>query len=92
MLLLTIYGKKICDDSVRLNLLPALMGGHICTDEERLLFSLPPKLGGLGIPIFKLISDREYNYSRPLTQSSIAVIKQQTQQQTDVTTNVRKMI
>ena len=79
------------DDAVRLNLLPALMGGHICTDEERLLFSLPPKLGGLGIPIFKLISDREYYYSRKLTESTIAVIKQQTQQETDVTENFRKV-
>ena len=79
------------DDAVRLNLLPALMGGHICTDEERLLFSLPPKLGGLGIPIFKLISDREYYYSRKLTESTIAVIKQQTLQETDVTENFRKV-
>ena len=55
---------------------------------------MPTKLGGLGIPIFKLISDREYyivhTNNRALTESTKAVIKQQ-QQETDVTVNIRRV-
>ena len=41
---------KTIDNAIRLNLLPALLVGHIFTDNEVQLLSLPPKLGGLGIP------------------------------------------
>ena len=38
-------------------------GGINCSDIERKLMSLPPKLGGLGIPIFSEIADQEFNNS-----------------------------
>ena len=32
--------------------IPAVTEGHVCSDDERKLLSLPVRLGGLGIPIF----------------------------------------
>ena len=38
-----------------------------CSDIERKLMLLPPKLGGMGIPIFSSIADREYEFSQMLS-------------------------
>jgi hypothetical protein len=38
--------------STRSSSLPAIFGFHFCTAEERRMISLPPKEGGLHIPIF----------------------------------------
>ena len=48
------------DGIVQTELIPAITGGITCSEEERKLLSLPPKLGGLGIPIFSTISDAEF--------------------------------
>ena len=40
--------KKI-DEAVRYNLIPAIIGGHIINDAERVMFLLPTRLGGLGL-------------------------------------------
>ena len=37
------------EDAIRNQLIPALMEGRSVTDDERLLLSLPPRLGGMGI-------------------------------------------
>ena len=37
------------EESIRHRFIPAITGGHIVNDEERVLLSLPPRLGGLGI-------------------------------------------
>ena len=54
---------KKFDDVVSTEFLPAITGGINCSDIERKLMSLPPKLGGLGIPIFSEITDQEFNNS-----------------------------
>ena len=47
---------KVIDDTF----IPAITEGHYCSKDERLLLSLPVKLGGLGIPIFSQLSKTEY--------------------------------
>ena len=34
-----------------------------CTDELRTIFALPPRFGGLGIPVMLEVADNEYEYS-----------------------------
>ena len=46
----------------------AITEGHICTEDERKLMSLPVKMGGLGIPIFSEICSREFSASHRITQ------------------------
>eukprot|EP00794_Sanderia_malayensis_P019271 gene19271-biopygen16156 len=65
---------KVIDDTF----IPAITEGHICSKDERLLLSLPVKLGGLGIPIFSQLSKIEYQNSRKLTEQSSSKIKDQT--------------
>ena len=43
---------KQIDEAVRHRLIPSLTGGHIMNNQERVLFSLPPHLGGMGMKIF----------------------------------------
>lgn len=68
------------EDAMRTIFIPAIMDGHICSDNERLLFSLPPKLGGLGLTIFSDISDIEYANSKLLTAglTDLIVVQNQT--------------
>ena len=47
------------DDIITNKLIPALTDGHICSDSERVLLGLPIRMGGLGVPIFSKIFDRE---------------------------------
>ena len=58
---------KPIKDTIRNELIPALTGGHICSDNERKLLSLPSRYGGLGIPIFTLCAQQEYVNSRKVT-------------------------
>jgi len=58
---------KAIDEVIATKLIPAISGGIIPNDVERSLFSLPPSFGGLGIPIFSEISEREFNNSQMLT-------------------------
>ena len=50
---------------IRYSFIPAITDGHIRNDEERLILMLPPRLGGLGIPITS--ADQEYNNSLKVT-------------------------
>ena len=43
--------------------IPALTDGHICSKEERLLFSLLSKQGELALPIFSVRAKSEYENS-----------------------------
>ena len=65
------------EDTIRNTFLPALLNGHICNDEERRLFSLPVKQGGLAIqnPIGR--SPIEYYNSREATAAMVEKVKQQ---------------
>ena len=48
---------RYIDDVITKEFILAIAGGIKCSENERNLLSLPPKLGGLGIPIFSETSD-----------------------------------
>ena len=54
--------KKI-DEVVRQKLIPAIVGVHIINDAERVMLSLPKRLGGLGLKIFAETAENEYKDS-----------------------------
>ena len=66
--------------SIRHSLIPALFNGYECSDIERQLFSLPPKLGGLGIHIPTIRCQEEYEASRVITKDMIEKVKSQDSQ------------
>ena len=47
--------------------IPGITDGHICSDTERKLLSLPTRFGGLAIPILYEPAEVEYSNSRKLT-------------------------
>ena len=55
------------ENCIRDSFIPAIMNGHKCNDEERLILTLPPRLGGLGIPNPVTSADQEYNNSLKVT-------------------------
>ena len=58
---------KQVDEVVRHHLIPALVGGHIINDKERIMLSLPPRLGGLGLKIFEEEAESNYQDSMNVT-------------------------
>eukprot|EP00794_Sanderia_malayensis_P018637 gene18637-biopygen15703 len=65
------------EDVIRHKLIPALCEGRSCSDDERLLLSLPVKLGGLGIPDLTKIAAFEYDVSKSITeQCTKSIIRQ----------------
>ena len=54
------------EDAIRNQLIPALMEGRSVTDDERLLLSLPPRLGGIGIVNPTSLSYLEYDQNHLL--------------------------
>ena len=50
---------KQLDDVTRTEFIPAITGGINIHDIERRLMSLPPRFGGLGIPIFSESAHKE---------------------------------
>ena len=67
------------DDVISTEFIPAITGGINCSTVERNL-SLPPKFGGLGIPIFSEISQTEYANSIMVTENLKKQIIQQNRQ------------
>ena len=59
---------KQLDEVVSTKFIPAVTGGIQPNNVERNLFSLPPSQGGLGIPIFSELADREFTNSALLTE------------------------
>ena len=57
---------KRLDEVITTEFIPTITGGINCSDIEKKLMSLPPKLGSKGIPIFSDIADREYEFSQML--------------------------
>ena len=74
------YQLRRLDEVIKTDFIPAITDGIICNEAERKLLSLPPKLGGLGIPIFSEISDFEFENSVKLTENLCAKIVQQSRQ------------
>ena len=57
--------------------IPSITGGHICSNDERVLLSVPARFGGLGIPLFHENAGIEFENSRKLTSSLTDLIKDQ---------------
>ena len=55
-------------------LIPSITGGHICTDNERDLLSLPPRYGGLGLNIITQTAVFEHQNSKKMTQNLKKII------------------
>ena len=70
---------KPLEEVIRFYFIPAITGGHLCSDNERLLTSLPIRFGGLDIPCFHNEAIYEYENSRKLTSSLSELIKEQNQ-------------
>ena len=56
------------EDCIRNKFIPAIVGRAV-SDTERLIFSLPTKLGGLNIPNPVSFASKEYEWSRRLTET-----------------------
>ena len=71
---------KQLNDVIRTEFIPATTGGINCSDTERRLMSLPPRFGGLGIPIFSESAQKEYEFSIILSKDlTTKIINQQPQ-------------
>ena len=84
----TIFGAsaqlKRLDEVVQSEFIPAITGGVLCNKMERKLIALPPKLGGLGIPIFDKLTNDEFENSIKLTECcSTKIINQMHQYEPD---------
>ena len=44
------------EEVIRFKFIPSIAGGHICSSDKPVLLSLPARLGGLGIPLFHVLS------------------------------------
>ena len=55
------------ENAIRFKLLPALLEGRICTDDERSLLSLPVRLGGKGLINVVAIADAKHENSKQAT-------------------------
>ena len=51
---------KPLEDLIRFNFIPAITDGHLCSDNNPILLSLPLRFGGLAIPLFH--NDAKYEY------------------------------
>ena len=70
---------KPLENEIRLRLIPALLEGRMCNDDERQLLSLPIRLGGMGIINVCDVSDNEHANSKQATELlTAAIIAQQT--------------
>lgn len=56
------------EDIIRFELIPAICGKANISDDERRLFALPTRLGGLGIDILPDIANRLHQSSRRITE------------------------
>ena len=54
------------EEVIRFKFIPYVSGGHICSNDERVLLSLPTRFGGLGIPLFHVNAVIEFENSRKL--------------------------
>jgi len=56
------------EETIKSKFIPAISGGQVCSDNDRLLISLPVRYGGLAIPILTdELTDVEYENSRKVT-------------------------
>ena len=55
------------EETLRSLFIPAITGGHICSDAERVLLALPVKFGGLGVQNLCEIANTELLSSKEIT-------------------------
>lgn len=75
---------------MRDELIPALNGGILCSDNERLLMSLPPRMGGMGLIVFHEEAIHEYANSRELTATVRDLVLQQNTSYVTTSTTKKK--
>ena len=64
---------KPLDDLINKKFIPSLLES-IITEEDRKLYSLPIRFGGLGIPIISEISQEGYNASKKITAPLVSLM------------------
>ena len=65
------------DDAINNKLIPFFTENKLCGNDERLLLSLPTKLGGMGIPVSFEIANIEFQNSSLLTKEHVSLIARQ---------------
>ena len=55
------------EETLRSRFVPAITGGHICSDAERALLALPVKFGGLGLQKLCEVANTELLNSKEIT-------------------------
>ena len=55
------------EKAIRNSLIPALTDGRSVTDDERMLLSLPARLGGMGLIVPEQLADQEHTFSKDVT-------------------------
>ena len=60
---------KPSEDVFRFKFIAAITGGHLCSDNDRILLSLPMRFGGLAILLFHNDAKYECQNSKKLTSS-----------------------
>ena len=68
------------EETVRNNFIAAITGGHICSNNERRLLSLPTCYGGLAIPRYYELAETEFENSRKITSELPSLIITQSSQ------------
>ena len=71
------YQLEVLDEIILTKLILTISNGVLCSELERKLILLPPKLGGLGIPIFSQSSEFEFGNSITINGSLKQNIKSQ---------------
>ena len=69
------YIEKV-DDCITNVFLPSLLES-VVTEQERQLYSLPIRLGGLGLPIFAEVAEQHYKASHKITAPLVAIMVMQ---------------
>ena len=65
------------EELIRFKFIPSITGGHICSNNERVLISLLTRFGGLGIPQLQENTGIKFENSRELKSSLTDLIKDQ---------------
>ena len=68
------------EETIRNKFIRAIIGGHICSNNERRLLSLPTCSGGLAIPIFYELAETEFENSRKIMSELTPLIINQSSQ------------
>ena len=75
---------KPLDDCIDDKLIPAITEGHVLTEADRILVSLPVRYGGLGIPIYREMCATEFENSKKATQALTSkIVAQESEFQND---------